>query len=248
LLSATTIRNAVTRAVVFDRARKTSPGPIASFTFDDFPRSAWTRGGPILERYGAKSTYYAAGRFCGLQEDGLEFYDAGDLHALHAAGHEIGCHTFSHRPASEIAAAALAADMERNRDFIRRATGVEMTTFAYPYGHVTLGTKRMAGRRYDACRGYRWGVNRETFDRGELLSVHLELRSWSATDVEARVQAARRSAGWLVFVSHDVSDSPTEYGTTPEMLEHALRSVRDAGFDVLTVRDALAHAVRDGHG
>ncbi len=48
---------------------------IASLSFDDFPRSAWTVGGPILARHGVRATYYVAGRFCGGQEDGLDYYD-----------------------------------------------------------------------------------------------------------------------------------------------------------------------------
>ena len=35
-------------------------GPIISFTFDDFPRSALYTGGAILERFGLNGTYYAA--------------------------------------------------------------------------------------------------------------------------------------------------------------------------------------------
>ena len=34
--------------------------PLISFTFDDFPRSALTVGGEILERHGARGTYYAS--------------------------------------------------------------------------------------------------------------------------------------------------------------------------------------------
>ncbi len=35
-------------------------GPIVSFSFDDFPRTAYSAGGAILERFGVRGTYYAA--------------------------------------------------------------------------------------------------------------------------------------------------------------------------------------------
>ena len=33
------------------------PGGVVSFTFDDFPRSAWVNGGAILEKYDRRGTY-----------------------------------------------------------------------------------------------------------------------------------------------------------------------------------------------
>ena len=77
-------------------ARLVFERPTASFSFDDFPRSAFEAGAPILERYGAKATYYAAGTFCGGRADGLDYYDEAMLRAVAAAGHEVGCHSFSH--------------------------------------------------------------------------------------------------------------------------------------------------------
>src|ERR1700709_1220766 len=70
--------------------------PIASVTFDDFPRSAWTGGQPLLAKYGAKATYYVAGSFSGRNIDGLEYFIDQDLIDLNRAGHEIGNHTFAH--------------------------------------------------------------------------------------------------------------------------------------------------------
>ena len=34
--------------------------PLISFTFDDFPQSALSNGGAILNRFGVAGTYYAA--------------------------------------------------------------------------------------------------------------------------------------------------------------------------------------------
>jgi hypothetical protein len=38
----------------------TTDVPLISFTFDDFPRSAFVEAGSILTRYGAVGTYYAS--------------------------------------------------------------------------------------------------------------------------------------------------------------------------------------------
>ena len=230
---------ALTRRVRFRTARSPLASPVASFSFDDFPRSAWTVGGPLLARYGAPATYYAAGRFCGAREDGLDYYDADDLRAVVAAGHEIGCHTFSHRSSPEIGPYALAQDLDRNRAFLEGVLGASFVeTFAYPYGDASPRTKALASRRFHASRGIRAGVNGRVVDMGQLRAVPLEIRNWTAERVERQVEAARRTNGWVVFFSHDVSETPSPYGATPAMLEHALEAVRAAGIDILTVRDA----------
>ena len=46
-------------------ARLAGRRPVASISFDDFPKSAWTLGGPVLARHGVRGTYYTGGSFCG---------------------------------------------------------------------------------------------------------------------------------------------------------------------------------------
>ncbi len=236
--------NALTRQIRYKTARSRLDAPIASFTFDDFPRSAWTVGGPLLERYGARATYYAAGRFCGRHEDGLDYYEADDLRAIRAAGHEVGCHTFSHRSSPKVGSADLQADWDRNVAFVREALGQDgFASFAFPYGDASPRTKKLASARFPVSRSVYSGVNSGEIDLAQLRAVPLEIRNWKAAEVEARVAEAVRSTGWIVFFSHDVSDSPSPYGATPEMLEHALATVRAAGIDILPVREALGRVL-----
>lgn len=72
--------------------------PIATVTFDDFARSAWTAGGKIVEEAGARATYYVSGSLCGQHIEGIEYFTETDLAEAHSRGHEAGCHTFSHLP------------------------------------------------------------------------------------------------------------------------------------------------------
>ena len=218
--------------------------PAASFSFDDFPRSALTAGGDLLARYGGKATYYAAGAFCGAREDGVDYYDLDDLRAAHAAGHEVACHSFDHVRGSRITSDALEDDLDRNADFLRGTLGADLPldTFAYPFGHVSPRTKRLMGRRFAASRGIQPGVNAGVLELAELKAIPLERRSWRPEQVERLVEKASASRGWIIFFSHDVSDDPSPFGATPGMLEHALMTVREAGLDILTVRDALARA------
>jgi len=42
------------------RCRSVTAGPIVTFSFDDFPKSALTKWCVIIERYGGRATYYVA--------------------------------------------------------------------------------------------------------------------------------------------------------------------------------------------
>jgi len=49
--------------------------------------------------------------------------DAEHIVGLHRNGHEIGCHSFSHRRAIELDADEMAAEIEQNRRYFQTASG-----------------------------------------------------------------------------------------------------------------------------
>ena len=233
--------NVATRNLPVKLVRSRLDRPLASITFDDFPRSAWLEGGPILERHAARATYYATGRLCGQREDGLDYYRPEDLAAILGAGHEIGCHTFSHRYGTGVSSSALAQEADQNQRFVARLLGdYPLTSFAYPYGDVSPRTKLLYSNRFATSRGIRRGVNAGLIDLAQLKAIGLEHQAWDPAAIEAAVNDAARRKGWIIFFTHDISDDPSPFGATPEMLDHALAFVREAGIDVLPIKHALA--------
>jgi peptidoglycan/xylan/chitin deacetylase (PgdA/CDA1 family) len=218
--------------------------PVASITFDDFPRNAWTLARPVLDRHGVKATYYTAGGFCGRTVDGTEFYGEADLREIAAAGHELACHGFGHQPTSELTAEQLRADADRNREFLRPFLGGEdPASYAFPYGRVSPRTKRFMAPRFSNVRGVHPGVNIGRADLAQLNTISLEARCWDQDYIEAAIQRVLHNRGWLVFYTHDVSETPTEYGSTPGMLDWALGRVAAARIPVLPMRDAVKAAL-----
>ena len=218
--------------------------PVASISFDDFPRNAWTEGGPVLARHGVRGTYYTAGGFCGRVVDGTAFYDEADLKALAAAGHEIACHGFAHQPAPNLTTSELAADADRNREFLRPFLGGEApVSYAFPFGRVSPRTKRFYAPRFSSSRGVHPGINAGHVDLAQLNTISLEKRCWDEKAILTAIQRTLHDHGWLVFYTHDVSDAPSEYGSTPAMLDWALSRVAQARIPVLPVREALPVAL-----
>jgi peptidoglycan/xylan/chitin deacetylase (PgdA/CDA1 family) len=238
------VNRRITRALPIKRVRSRLERPLASITFDDFPRSAWTTAGPILERYGAKATYFAVGSFCGQTFEGQEQFTETDLAELREAGHEIGCHTFRHESVPRLRTPALHREWADNAAFLaERAKGQPIVSFAYPYGDASPRTKAWCSSRYAVSRGIQAGVNAGTVDLAELRSSPLEARRWSPELVEGWVREAVRRNGWLVFFTHDISDDPSPYGATPAMLEHALEALKQAEVEILPIRAALPKVV-----
>ncbi len=240
----TKLTSFVARTLVTRSARLAGHKPLASITFDDFPKNAWTEGGPILARHGVRGTYYTAGGFCGRTVEGTQFYDAGDLAELAAAGHEIGCHGFGHQPTPSLSDDDLEKDAARNRAFLRPfLKGGAPESYAYPFGRVSARTKRFYAARFASARGVHPGINVGRVDLAQLNVVSLESRCWNQGAIEAAIQNVLHSHGWLILYTHDVSDAPSPYGSTPKMLDWALGRVAAARIETLPMREALPVAL-----
>jgi peptidoglycan/xylan/chitin deacetylase (PgdA/CDA1 family) len=217
---------------------------VVSFTFDDFPKSAWTAGGVILGKYAVLGTYYVSGSRCGAFIDNTQQYDGEDLLALCAAGHEVGCHSFAHRRASNVSSAELRADIQQNAGFLRQVLGdISLSSFAYPYGDVDPRTKLLYARLFPSSRGIRSGINTGVLDLALLRTIQLCDIERHPELLDTALASARASRGWIVFLTHDVQTKPESYGCTPETLERTIRKVRNADIDILPVKHALALAM-----
>jgi len=218
--------------------------PLASITFDDFPKSAWSRGGPILAHYKVRGTYYAAGGFCGRTVEDTVFYDAEDLRAAAAAGHEIACHGFAHQPTPSLSQEALEADAARNAEFLRPfLNGGRADSYAFPYGAVSPRTKRFYASRFTNVRGVHPGLNSGRADLALLNVVSMEKRCWDSAAIARAITRARHDRAWMVFYTHDVSDDPSPYGSTPAMLSEVLERLIEARIEILPMREAVKTAI-----
>jgi len=217
--------------------------PLASITFDDFPRSAWTVGGEILARRQVKATYYVSGGYCGHAHGGVDYFDQKDLVEVASAGHEIGSHSFEHERGPSTLTDLLIDDAERNAAFVEDVLGdYVMTSFAYPFGEASPRTKTVLGERFPTCRGIVRGVNHGLMDLSQLKAIGLEHGRWSQKRIENAIRKAVSDRAWVIFFTHDVSETPTPFGATPGMLTHALDCLAGAGIEILPVRHALARA------
>jgi peptidoglycan/xylan/chitin deacetylase (PgdA/CDA1 family) len=218
-------------------------GPMVSFTFDDAPISAATRGAGMLEEYDARGTFYVAGGLADSWSGNWTTVSADDVAGLHRRGHEIGCHTFSHARATDLTAAAMAAELEENRRYLLALDpSIRIENFAYPYGTGSVLRKGQLGKAFRSSRGIVPGANSGTVDLQYLRATPLVDCHIDRDGIDRAFDEAVATNGWLIFYGHDVEAAPSPYGCTPMLLRHALEAASRRKIPALTVANALSRA------
>lgn len=219
--------------------RANPAGAIVSFTFDDVPASAASAGAPILEASGIRGTYYVCGGLLGGQGDLTPLLDRGQAEALARAGHELGCHTYAHTDVRSIDWPSLEAGLRKNAETLSEIGGGRPRNFAYPFGGISFGKKLRLQSRFETCRGIYPGINVGRIDAGMLKAVPLYSGTLDDEGVRRWIARAVATSGWLVFFTHDVSERPTPYGVTPDLLRAAVAAAVEAGCACLPVAEAV---------
>lgn len=220
-------------------ARFESARGCVSFTFDDAPASAIRAGAPILERVGARATYYLSAGFTDTTTHFGEMHTPADITRVRNFGHEIACHTFSHGDGARTPTQETLADIDRNAAFF----GAPLDHFAYPYGETRFSLKQALADRFATARGIVGGVNVGAIDLAQLKAQRLFGEdTWA--DVEHALRSARANGGWAIVFTHDVTDAPSPWGCTPALLERAVNVAASLDLEIAPVGEVYAKAVR----
>ena len=150
-----------------------------------------------------------------------------------------------HQPTPTLSDAALAADRQRNAQFLAPFLGgAKLESYAYPYGASSLRTKKFLAPLFTNLRGVHQGINEGRIDLAQLNAMPMEKRSFSQRDYCGAPSAAPCAimAG-SAFIPMMFRTTPSEYGATPAMLAEVLDRLAEARIDVLPMREAVAVAL-----
>lgn len=143
------------------RARRdgSAPDRAVVITFDDGFAAAVEEGRARLDAAGARATFFCvAGHLGGLSDwpsrlptaPVQPLADVEALRSLVADGHEVASHGWSHAPLDR--ETDLDQEIVASRDALASWLGVEIKTFAYPYGALpTEAARALVERTYDAA-------------------------------------------------------------------------------------------------
>jgi peptidoglycan/xylan/chitin deacetylase (PgdA/CDA1 family) len=149
-------------------AERTLHGQAVALTFDDGLASVVEHAAPLFAQRGLVGTIFCVPTRFGRATDwpsrapGTPVFPvatAKEIAALAAAGWEVGAHGLRHDPLQRLTFKQLCAELEESRRRLEDATGVEVRTFAFPYGVAPADARRaLAVTGYRAACDGRLGV------------------------------------------------------------------------------------------
>ena len=212
--------------------------PMVSFSFDDAPASAAEAGAALLEARGLTGTWFISMGLAGTEGPMGVNADAGQIRRLLARGHELACHTHSHLDCGQADPEAMTRDVQSNLAALNALGVPDPVSFAYPYGDVSPAAKRTLGGRYGLLRGLHHGLIADGSDLNQAPGVGIEGADGEAVATRWLDLALARKA-WLILYTHDVGQTPSPFGCTPEALGGLIDRALAGGAEVVSVAEGL---------
>jgi O-antigen/teichoic acid export membrane protein/peptidoglycan/xylan/chitin deacetylase (PgdA/CDA1 family) len=141
------------------------PAGLVAITFDDGYQDNHDIALPILQELGVTGTIFVATGLIGKPNpwmrpgSGLRMMHPSELHAVAAAGFELGAHTISHPDLTAVDADTCRHEVAGSKEQLEAILGTPVTSFAYPY-FLYDATARAAAEAagFDAAvTGLGWG-------------------------------------------------------------------------------------------
>jgi peptidoglycan N-acetylglucosamine deacetylase A, putative len=189
----------------------TTGNKVIALTFDDGPGPYTAHLLDVLDQYGAKATFFLIGSKVSSQ--------ANVVRSIHARGHQLGNHSWSHPELPKLPVDQIAGEIDRTNDAIKQATGVTPAILRPPYGAVNgvvLEQLRLRG-----MSSILWSV---------------DTRDWA--DRNSDIVCSRAVAGarpGAVILMHDIHQ--TSVGAVPCILS----ALKQQGYSFVTVQGLLGN-------
>jgi len=115
-------------------------------------------------------------------------------------------------------------------------------TFAYPYGDVSPAAKAVLNTRFMASRALHHGLVTTGTDLNQAPAVGIEGNDGEDVARQWLERAATTPDSWLILYTHDVRESPSNWGCTPQVLERLISEAASKGFEIVTFEDGARRA------
>lgn len=188
-----------------------NPGKVIALTFDDGPGPYTAQLLDILDQHGAKATFFLIGSKVSAQADVLQ--------RMHARGHQLGNHSWSHPELPKLPVHQIASEIDRTNDAIKQATGVTPTILRPPYGAVNGAVLEQL--RLRGMSSILWSV---------------DTRDWA--DRNSDIVCSRAVAGarpGAIILMHDI------HQTSVNAVPCILSALKQQGYSFVTVQGLIGN-------
>lgn len=189
----------------------TTGNKVIALTFDDGPGPYTAHLLDVLDQYGAKATFFLIGSKVSSQ--------ANVVRSIHARGHQLGNHSWSHPELPKLPVNQIAGEIDRTNDAIKQATGVTPAILRPPYGAVNgvvLEQLRLRG-----MSSILWSV---------------DTRDWA--DRNSDIVCSRAVAGarpGAIILMHDI------HQTSVNAVPCILSALKQQGYSFVTVQGLIGN-------
>jgi peptidoglycan/xylan/chitin deacetylase (PgdA/CDA1 family) len=220
---------------------------VVSFSFDDAPKSACYEGRSIIEKYRCHATWYVAGGLTDKIDQGHRCHSFSDISDLFHNGHQIGCHTFSHKACDSINRIELMLEFQKNCEFLNQiGLSDSEIHFSFPFGAYNLASKKIAAHRFKSSRITGGGFHVDYADLNALKAERLYQGVMTVERLNRLMKEVAAKKAWMILYTHDVSRKPSEWGCTENLLDYALQAALTSGCKVMPVDRAIQYVSGKG--
>ena len=214
-----------------------SPGIVLSFddSFYGVNPKTWERHYYLFDRYGAKVTFFVNGRSV-----------TNFMLNAQKRGHEIGYHTLTHQRLPTLSRNQFYAETISPMRAFKNA-GIELTSFAYPYGLYRTWMHNELLKYYKTLRGFteRYTDNFNLYTKDEMKSgfinsvsidnIYYRSERQFQNTIDRMLIRTRNNGKIIVLTSHGINSG--KWGITPERLEYILKKGKEYGITFYKFKD-----------
>ncbi|WP_127534046.1 polysaccharide deacetylase family protein [Paenibacillus kobensis] len=189
-----------------------------AFTFDDGPNPVYTpQVLDIFREVGGKATFYMIGE---------QIEKEPELAALvHAQGHEIGNHTYTHPFLTKLSGEAVRNELRKSESMIQDITGKKPVTLRTPYFDVNEEVLSIIEEE-----GYQLAAG----------AVNMAAQDWDMPGVDHIVEKTRESVcNGGIFIFHDGFGDRSQ---SIEAVRVLAKELTKSGYRLVTVEELLTLA------
>ncbi len=192
-----------------------------SLTFDDARTTNPTQGAPLLNEYDVDATFYV---LPARVEENLEGW-----RAAVASGHEMANHSIYHpcsgnfgwaTPLEDYTIDRMRAELLKANSEIKRLLGVDMVSYAYPCGQVTIG-KGETSQSFIPLISELFLTGREWLSEAPVDPWYCDMAALTGMKTDGKefeemlpvIEAAAEKGQWLILAGHETEEASKSHST-----------------------------------